>query len=81
MELGAFAPCCVGAVQRLPRELEAEVDHAGSAAEGGGDAPGREVVTGVHAAVGGIEMRMRVDAARKQVAAGGIDGPVGLDGE
>ncbi len=67
--------------ERLARGLDAEVDVRRRPAERGRRLTGLDVVDRGRAAEGHVEMRMRVDAARQDVAPGGVDDAVGFDVE
>ena len=53
--------------------LDGEIDDGCGAADGRGARAGLEVVGGIGAAEGHVEMSVRVDAAGQQQQAGGID--------
>ena len=65
----------------LPGRLDAEVDVARRAAERGGGLSRRDVVDRHRPAERHVEMRVRVDAAREDVLARGVDDPIGVDVE
>ena len=63
----------------LALPLDAEVDVGRRPAEGCGDMAVVEVVDRGLASPGHLQVRVRIDAAREQVLAGGIDHTVGVD--
>ena len=68
-------PGVEGVPQRLPFVLNREVDQRSSAAECRGNGAGLKVVGGLGSAERHVEMRVDIDAARKQQMIAGIDGP------
>src|SRR5579863_5773476 len=60
--------------QRLTFILNREVDQRSSAAKGRGNGAGLKIVGGLGSAERHVEMRVDIDAARKQQMIAGIDG-------
>ncbi len=58
--------------------LDGEVDERGSAAEGGGDGAGLEIVGAGGAAEGHVEVGVDIDAAGNHEAAGSVDNAPGI---
>src|SRR2546426_2822446 len=78
--VGFLHPSVEGLAEGLAFVLDGEVDERGSAAKGGGDGAGLEIVGAGGAAEGHVEVGVDVDAAGNDEHAGGVEDARGVFG-
>jgi len=76
LALGLRVPEVEAGAERLALRLDGEIDDGGRTAVARSARAGLEVVGGRGAAERHVHVRVRVDAAREDVLAGGVDGHV-----